>query len=909
MAEVINDGEGGCQLHAFDRNRYFYGKLLSVRDFETEQSYLNEKRQLINRLVLTSGGGIVCGLEVSQRGPQGIRITPGLALDSCGREMVISTDVVQANISELEGFPANLEADTILLLCLRYAENPREPVPALANASSCEEVCEYNRIREGFALVLQEPGQTPILDPFTLLMDTVTIFSSEALGLSIERTAPLWANPNEIVEVTLTVTTRDEGMAEVILTDTLDRFTPVEIAQEGEVQVVFPAATEGRRFGQTYLVQATSQPFSGGIRADTLRVGGEEQTLLDVFNVIDIIREPLSGNIVQRAFQERLNTCSEGTSDDYVCLAALFLTPRQGETTFQIDGISRVPLEQYVYNNPLLYELIASVDKRIGAQGAGAQAPTAPVSGQEIATGVVVFPDAQPAQTAFSDAINPGLGPGPIHVHLGLEEEPTGSLFMGPSDVATSFNAPQVLLGAVVDDPLSGQFRVGMRLQEEQAAAIRIRWWAFNPNIDKGEIIVGGGVVVVSVAPENVTLNTGSQQLFTATVTGTANKAVDWSVQEQGGGGIDTTGRYIAPQAVGTFHVIATSVADPSKSDISTVNVQAAPVVAVVIAPTTADLSTGAQQQFTATVTGTGNTQVTWSIQEGALGGSVNATGLYQAPTGSGTFHVVATSVADPSKSDRATVTVVAVAISVQPANVTHNVGETVQFAATVTGTDNNQVTWSVQEGANGGSISAIGRYTAPNTAGTFHVVATSAADPSKSDTATVTVRSVSISVSPSSATVNTRATRQFTATVTGTSDQRVTWSVREGTGGGSITTSGLYTAPGTAGTFHVVATSVADSRQTNEATVTVREVKGKDKDKEKEKEKDGKEKEIIHDKIVKEKDRKEFDNGGVIQPFFTGPVARLGEGPSNRLVENQSPAGQAFIRAAERPPIEGGRA
>jgi hypothetical protein len=253
-------------------------------------------------------------------------------------------------------------------------------------------------------------------------------------------------------------------------------------------------------------------------------------------------------------------------------------------------------------------------------------------------------------------------------------------------------------------------------------------------------------------------------------------------------------------------------------------------------------------------------------------------------------------------------VTVVAVAISVQPANVTHNAGETVPFTATVTGTDNTQVTWSVQEGANGGSISASGSYTAPNTAGAFHVVATSVADPSKSDTATVTVRCVSISVSPSSATVDTRATRQFTAAVTGASDQRVTWSVREGAVGGSITTAGLYTAPGTAGTFHVVATSVADPRQGAEATVTVREVKGKDKDKDKDKEKDSKEKEIIHDKIVKEKDRKEFDNGGVIQPFFARPVERLGEEPSNRLVESQPPAGRAFIRAAERPTLDGGQ-
>ena len=44
-------------------------------------------------------------------------------------------------------------------------------------------------------------------------------------------------------------------------------------------------------------------------------------------------------------------------------------------------------------------------------------------------------------------------------------------------------------------------------------------------------------------------------------------------------------------------------------------------------------------------------------------------------------------------------------------------------------------VTWSVQEGAAGGSVDASGRYTAPGTPGTFHVVATSVADASKSAT------------------------------------------------------------------------------------------------------------------------------------------------------------------------------
>jgi len=48
-----------------------------------------------------------------------------------------------------------------------------------------------------------------------------------------------------------------------------------------------------------------------------------------------------------------------------------------------------------------------------------------------------------------------------------------------------------------------------------------------------------------------------------------------------------------------------------------------------------------------------------------------------------------------------------------------------------------------------------------------------------------------------------------------------VLWSVVE-TGGGVVSGSGLYTAPGAAGTYHVVATSAADTTKTSSATVTV---------------------------------------------------------------------------------------
>ena len=47
-----------------ERNNYYYGKLMTVRDFLDEQRYFNEKRWLINRMI--SGWGVVCGLKWSK---------------------------------------------------------------------------------------------------------------------------------------------------------------------------------------------------------------------------------------------------------------------------------------------------------------------------------------------------------------------------------------------------------------------------------------------------------------------------------------------------------------------------------------------------------------------------------------------------------------------------------------------------------------------------------------------------------------------------------------------------------------------------------------------------------------------------------------------------------------------------
>lgn len=70
------------------RNRFFHGKMMDVHHFEMETAYGIAMRRLLNRLV--TGEGVVCGLDVVRSDePCSIAVSPGLAVDGWGREIVV----------------------------------------------------------------------------------------------------------------------------------------------------------------------------------------------------------------------------------------------------------------------------------------------------------------------------------------------------------------------------------------------------------------------------------------------------------------------------------------------------------------------------------------------------------------------------------------------------------------------------------------------------------------------------------------------------------------------------------------------------------------------------------------------------------------------------------------------------
>src|SRR5467141_770949 len=290
--------------------------------------------------------------------------------------------------------------------------------------------------------------------------------------------------------------------------------------------------------------------------------------------------------------------------------------------------------------------------------------------------------------------------------------------------------------------------------------------------------------VSVSPASASVQVGTGKQQ-FTATVRRDwRNRGVLWTLAGAGcsgsacgtlsatssASGVPIT--YTAPGTVPanpTVTLTATSVSNSTRSASATITVTSTSPVSVTISPTSASLNVSTARQFTATVANDpANQGVTWRLTQsgsscapgcGALSGQTATTVNYTAPgtvPANPTVTLTATSVRDTSKSASATITVTSsggsVSVTISPKRGGLAVTQTLAFTATVMNDVGNAgVTWSASGSGCSGSAcgtftnttTASATYVAPPAAGVYTLTATSAADVTKSASATIAVTDV----------------------------------------------------------------------------------------------------------------------------------------------------------------------
>ena len=395
--------------------------------------------------------------------------------------------------------------------------------------------------------------------------------------------------------------------------------------------------------------------------------------------------------------------------------------------------------------------------------------------------------------------------------------------------------------------------------------------------------------ITITIAPTSASLPEGSAQEFTAIVSGDGQQsaAVAWSVAGIAGGNatvgtIAATGAaaalYTAPANVPTpptVTVTATSTADPSKSATASVSITCG--ASSGISPGAASVALSQTEVFTATFCLAAGASISWDV-DGIAGGNASigtitptggTTALYTAPAGEPanstvTIDATASAVTGGAAEASATVTITsAVTVLVTPSRAVLSPGQRQSFTATVANAANTAVLWTVNGVPDGnaavglvcvtgsnpcippsGPQSGVVDYLAPSSAPSPNpvtLIATSTADPTKSGSAQVTIFlakgpvSVSIApayafVAPSSASIN---SVQFTATVANSSNSNVTWSVQSGVAGqgcagsacGSVSATGLYTAPATApspNAIAVTATSAADPTKPATAMVAI---------------------------------------------------------------------------------------
>jgi len=186
----------------------------------------------------------------------------------------------------------------------------------------------------------------------------------------------------------------------------------------------------------------------------------------------------------------------------------------------------------------------------------------------------------------------------------------------------------------------------------------------------------------ISMSPGSASVGFGKTLALTSTETGAYSVTHSWAVDGivSGNAAVGTivgsrdNAVYTAPAAAGSHTVTATaSNFEGTRSAACVVRVTS-PVVVSLPVPVLTRVNMAGSMLFTAAVTGSSNTAVTWSVDGVASGnaavGAITAPGpgntvIYTAPAAAGTHTVTATSVADPSQGASTTVTVASTTVQV----------------------------------------------------------------------------------------------------------------------------------------------------------------------------------------------------------------------------------------------------
>lgn len=572
-----------------ERNRYFYGKLLTVRDFEIEQRYARHKSQLLNRL--TFGAGVVCGLGVAASDDSTLLIESGMALDYQGRMIVLEHPLLR-KLQMLEG-QETLIGQSVGYLCLTYDESDVEPVNAVG--ADTGESRQFNLTREGCRVYLtaQPPEYRSLLEASG--RENVTVLYT-ASDLTLVLSAPVNVCGGQEFEVQLLVV-KNENTPPVHFR--LDGESAFVDSENDRVCMEFQESPEEKRrvYTVTFTLQARqlydldSQLFPTGGELD-LELGSHRyKNYLEVPSQVHLCRDQIDLDNRER-MADHLDRRLLG-QDIPLYLAKLELINSTGGVF--LSGVTGLPFGQMLgrqthqtTGGDRLQAVTTSVRSLEYWQKPDVKAvyhnltgdlhldfgiPTPEQYDYTVTHGTVdlTLPGGIRVNSRiYSDEIAHGLGPGAVDVRLSLAfedktQDGETALLYGNSEVFRGKNTPVKPIwaeAAALVYPARGTMRIGLWLHDTvEGNRVTVHYFAQKPERDTSRILQQRRVSI-QISPEFVRVSCRGTLHFTANIVGSEDQTVVWQVCEQNGGVIDKNGVYQAPELAGTYEIVATADAD-----------------------------------------------------------------------------------------------------------------------------------------------------------------------------------------------------------------------------------------------------------------------------------------------------------------------------------------------------------
>lgn len=566
----------------YERNRYFYGKLLTVDDFESEQKYMNDKRRLINRFM--HGCGVVCGLNVIPVGDDAVSVEAGMALDFAGREIIVDEPVTR-RLTEIEGFFEDAgggETGSYLYLCIEYAEYDRSPAYSVAGNAGGEGHADgqmqYNRVAEGYRIYLtgQEPerGNSGSLAYYE---EWKTLYWGN--GIRISQVFPRYAESGSEFDARIVVENMGQKQPFSFHYELILDGMKKDKKQWVRVEFDEEAHERARRYEIPLTLEAgTAENICGRARLSEgtfyLKVGKTPiEADVSMESTVEIAAEPVQARINRRYFAGAMREVKNETYHQSIYLAKISLF-RAGATAV-IDDVEEMPFGQYICSDVLsgIRELAAAQEQRYlvrrmeksrleqNERRTSERPPDIPTTafGTEV---IELGIGGIAGQCFFTGPIVHGFGPGEVSVTCGISDNASkpAALFYGEPDVFCDDKREVSAKVAVKANISDGTFVIGIRLMEPaEASRVTLFWTAVCGRREQE----GKEERTLFLKPDMVYLKLREDYRFEPVFTGVDDRRVIWSVKELEGGSIDENGVYTAPSIPGIYEICAQSAAYP----------------------------------------------------------------------------------------------------------------------------------------------------------------------------------------------------------------------------------------------------------------------------------------------------------------------------------------------------------